>query len=86
VEKPAIPYEVSMGINVLNHRCLPFIPPSGHYDMPQLMLDMHKAGHRVMCCRPDCYWKDIGRFDDYQEASADFEKDSSRFIPLALPK
>jgi NDP-sugar pyrophosphorylase family protein len=48
--------------------------------MPQLMLDMRQAGHRVLCYRPDCYWKDIGRFDDYQEASADFEENSSRFL------
>jgi NDP-sugar pyrophosphorylase family protein len=81
VEKPTIPYEVSMGINALSRNCLPFIPPTGKYDMPQLMLDMHKAGHRVMCYRPDCYWKDIGRFDDYQEASADFDAEPGRFLP-----
>ena len=71
-EKPTIPYEVSMGVNILSRRCLQFIPTAGKYDMPQLMLDMHQAGHAVMCHRTDCYWKDIGRFDDYQQASADF--------------
>jgi len=80
VEKPTIPYEVSMGINLLNRNCAQFIPASGKYDMPQLMADMRQAGHRVMCYRPDCYWKDIGRFDDYQEASADFEANASRFL------
>ncbi len=80
IEKPTIPYEVSMGINVLNRNCVQFIPKSGKYDMPQLMLDMHKAGQRVMCYRPDCYWKDIGRFDDYEEASADFGKEPDRFM------
>jgi NDP-sugar pyrophosphorylase family protein len=82
-EKPTISYEVSMGINVLSRNCLPFIPANGKYDMPQLMLDMHKAGHRVMCYRPNCYWKDIGRFDDYQEASADFDADPERFLSSA---
>ena len=82
-EKPIIPYEVSMGINVLSRNCLQFVPPAGKYDMPQLMLDMHKAGNRVMCYRPDCYWKDIGRFDDYQEASADFDSDPGRFLSPA---
>lgn len=80
VEKPTIPYEVSMGINVLSRNCLEFIPRDGKYNMPELMLDMHKAGHRVMCYRPNCYWKDIGRFDDYQEASADFDSDPGRFL------
>ena len=84
VEKPTIPYEVSMGINALSRKCLDFIPRTGKFDMPSLMLAMHKAGHRVMCYRPTCYWKDIGRFDDYQEASADFDADPGRF--LAVPK
>jgi NDP-sugar pyrophosphorylase family protein len=80
VEKPTIPYEVSMGIYALSRNCAQFIPASGKYDMPQLMVDMRRASHRVMCYRPDCYWKDIGRFDDYQEASADFEANPSLFI------
>jgi NDP-mannose synthase len=82
VEKPTIPYEVSMGINALSRKCLEFIPRTGKFDMPSLMLAMHKAGHRVMCYRPNCYWKDIGRFDDYQEASADFDADPARFLAL----
>ena len=81
VEKPTIPYEVSMGINVLSRHCLEFIPPQGRFDMPELMLAMHHAGKTVACYRSDCYWQDIGRFDDYQQASADFVADPSRFIP-----
>lgn len=81
-EKPTINYEVSMGINILSSTCLDFVPPTGKHDMPQLMLDMHKAGRRVACFRPDCYWKDIGRFDDYQEASADFDANPSRFVRI----
>jgi NDP-sugar pyrophosphorylase family protein len=79
-EKPTIPYEVSMGINVLSRGCLDFIPKSGKFDMPELMLAMHRAGKLVACYRPACYWKDIGRFDDYQEASADFVADPARFL------
>ena len=80
IEKPTIPYSVSMGINILSKRCLEFIPPKGRFDMPDLMLAMHRAGHPVRCYETDCYWKDIGRFDDYQQASEDFVKDQSRFI------
>ncbi len=79
-EKPTIPYEVSMGVNALSKKCLEFIPPDEKYDMPQLMLDMRAAGNTVMCFRPECYWKDIGRFDDFQEASADFDRDPNRFL------
>ena len=80
IEKPTIPYSVSMGINLLSKKCLEFIPPAGKFDMPQLMMAMHQAGHKVHCYETDCYWKDIGRFDDYQQASEDFVKDPARFI------
>jgi NDP-sugar pyrophosphorylase family protein len=81
VEKPTIPYAVSMGINVLSNKCLDFIPPNGKFDMPQLMLAIKKAGEPVQCYDSDCYWQDIGRFDDYQQASADFVADPARFLP-----
>jgi len=80
IEKPTIPYSVSMGINILSKKCLKYIPPKGKFDMPNLMLAMHGAGHPVRCYETDCYWKDIGRFDDYQQASEDFVKNPSRFI------
>ncbi len=80
-EKPSIKYEVSMGINVLSHQCLGFIPPRQKFDMPDLMMAMKRAGKRVVCYRTDCYWQDIGRLDDYQRASLDFEQDPSRFLP-----
>lgn len=79
-EKPTIPYTVSMGINVLNKRCIDFIPNAGKFDMPQLMIAMHQAGGKVICQQTDCYWQDIGRFDDYQQASGDFAKNPGRFI------
>ncbi len=80
MEKPIIPYEVSIGINMLSKSCIEFIPQAGKFDMPDLMLAMHKAGKLVACYRPNCYWKDIGRFDDYQEASSDFVADPDRFV------
>jgi NDP-mannose synthase len=83
VEKPTIPYEVSMGINVLSKRCLEFVPPAGKFDMPELMLAMQRAGKVVACYKTDCYWQDIGRFDDYQQASADFVAAPERFLGKA---
>jgi NDP-mannose synthase len=81
IEKPTIPYAVSMGINVLNRQCINFIPASGKFDMPQLMMAMHQAGRKVLCQETDCYWQDIGRFDDYQQASADFIDEPNKFLP-----
>ncbi len=81
IEKPSIPYEVSMGINVLSRRCLDLIPEGKRFDMPQLMLAIRDSGHVVACQRTDCYWQDIGRFDDYQQASSDFVASPGRFLP-----
>lgn len=85
-EKPTIHYEVSMGINVLSREALDFVPPTGRFDMPDLMLAMHGAGRRVQCYRTDCYWQDIGRFDDYQRASEDFVQRPERFLPAVAPR
>jgi NDP-sugar pyrophosphorylase family protein len=82
-EKPTIYYAVGMGINVLSRHCLEFIPAAGRYDMPQLMTAMKDAGKRVVCRRTDCYWQDIGLFDDYERASADFAADPLRFLPAS---
>ena len=80
IEKPTLPYAVSMGINVLNRGCLDFIPKDRKFDIPELMTSMHQAGKPVYCHATDCYWQDIGRFEDYQQASADFANDPSRFL------
>jgi NDP-sugar pyrophosphorylase family protein len=80
-EKPTIPYYVSMGINVLSRRALGFVPPAGAFNMPDLMLALHRAGAGVHCYRTTCYWQDIGRFDDYARASEDFAREPARFLP-----
>ena len=80
-EKPVVSRYVSMGINVLNRRALRAIPPTGRFDMPQLMLALQSAKETVHCHRTDCYWQDMGRFDDYTRASEDFVRDSHRFLP-----
>jgi NDP-mannose synthase len=80
-EKPVVSRYVSMGINVLNRRALRAIPATGKFDMPQLILALHSANEKVHCHRTDCYWQDIGRFDDYTRASEDFVRDSHRFLP-----
>ena len=80
-EKPTIEYRVSIGINVLSSVCLEHIPADTRFDMPDLMLSMARAGKPVLCHETDCYWQDIGRFDDYQQATADFERDPGKFVP-----
>lgn len=83
-EKPTIPYEVSMGINLLSSKCIELIPPGRKFDMPDLLLAIRNAGKQVACYRTDCYWKDIGIFDDYQKASADFVDNPTMFLPDSI--
>ncbi len=82
-EKPLVSHHVSMGINVLSRRVLELIPRAGRFDMPELMLALHRAGAKVHCHRTECYWQDIGRFEDYTRASEDFVRDSARFLRVS---
>jgi len=79
-EKPVIAYDVSMGINVLSRQCLALIPPGRKFDMPDLLLAIAARGHVVLTYKTDCYWQDIGRLDDYEQACVDFQKDPGRFL------
>jgi NDP-sugar pyrophosphorylase family protein len=79
-EKPTIRYRVSMGINVLSRNSLRHIP-AGKFDMPQLMEALRANGKKVNCHRSAEYWQDIGLFDDYERASADFAANPARFLP-----
>lgn len=81
IEKPVIPYYVSMGINVLSRNCVEFIPQDCRFDMPQLMMALHRARLKVLCYKANCYWQDIGRFDDYRQANEDFTRNPSLFLP-----
>ena len=80
-EKPVLEYDVSMGINVVSSECLSVIPPENKFDIPQLMTALKSAGKRVACYQTDCYWQDIGRFEDYEQASSDFVNDPKLFLP-----
>jgi len=84
-EKPVIPYYVSMGIYALSAAALRYIPAHGKFDMPDLILALHRAGERVHCHRSPCYWQDMGRFDDYTRASEDFVRDPARFLRGSAP-
>ncbi len=84
-EKPVIPYYVSMGINVITNRALRRVPSAGRFDMPELMLALHRGGDGVHCYRTDSYWQDIGRFDDYTRASEDFVEHPDRFLRNTPP-
>jgi NDP-sugar pyrophosphorylase family protein len=81
VEKPTLSFDVSMGINVLSRGALRFIEPGKRLDLPDLVSRIVAAGERVACHREPCYWLDIGRTDDYEIATAEFERRRAEFLP-----
>ncbi len=80
-EKPTLRYTVSMGVYVLNHRCRELIADGESVGMPDLMLRVLGRGGRVHCAKPECFWLDIGRPDDYEVAQREFQANPQRFLP-----
>jgi NDP-sugar pyrophosphorylase family protein len=69
-EKPTIKYFVSMGVYVLNKKSItPYVNPIRRIDAPTLMECLLNDKQSIFCHRPDCYWLDIGRPDDYALAN-----------------
>ncbi len=84
-EKPSYNYDVSMGINVLNKQAISDIVRPGEYlDIPNLMTQLTESGKRVGCYQQECEWLDIGRIDDYQQATDIFESNRSLFLKDGL--
>jgi NDP-sugar pyrophosphorylase family protein len=73
IEKPALKYDVSMGIYVFEPEILDFIEPNAYLDFPDLVLALIKAGREVIAFPFDGYWLDIGRHEDYDRAQQEFE-------------
>jgi NDP-mannose synthase len=87
IEKPTFKYHVSMGVNVFNSECIrPYLIPGKYLDIPDLMMQLHKDGHPVICYSEPCYWLDIGREDDYQKANEIFESRLQEFMPRVSKK
>ncbi len=81
LEKPVYRYQVSMGVYVLSRGCRDLIAEGEALGMPDLLLRVKAAGQRVYCAQSDCYWLDIGRVDDYEEAQNQFVANPQRFFP-----
>jgi NDP-sugar pyrophosphorylase family protein len=73
IEKPVYDYFVSMGIYVFEPRVLEYIPYNQRLDFPDLVLNMIEAGERVHGYLFDGYWQDLGRRDDYEQATSEFD-------------
>jgi NDP-sugar pyrophosphorylase family protein len=80
-EKPEIPLAVSMGIYVLEPEALDHIPADTFFDFPDLVRALLEAGERVGAYQFDGYWLDIGRHEDYAEATRAWESSEYQFLP-----
>lgn len=81
LEKPNIDYLVSMGLYIFEPRVLEYIPRDVYLDFPDLVKRLIAAGEKVSGFVYKGYWEDLGRPDDYERASMDFEKNRARFLP-----
>ncbi len=81
LEKPDFNYLVSMGLYVFEPRVLNYIAKDEYLDFPDLVRSLIAAGEKVSSFTFKGYWEDLGRPDDYERASADFERNRSQFLP-----
>jgi len=81
VEKPVYDYTVSMGVYVFEPSVLSYIPREEYLDFPDLVKKLLTAGEKVSGYRFNGYWEDLGRPDDYERASRDFENMREQFLP-----
>jgi NDP-sugar pyrophosphorylase family protein len=81
VEKPTLYYEASMGVYAFDPRVLAHIEPNVRLDFPDLVLRLLAAGEEVRAHRPEAYWLDLGRHEDYETAMAEFEAMRDRLLP-----
>ena len=81
VEKPALDYEASMGVYAFSPRVMNYVTPGERLDFPDLIRRLLDAGEVVRAYRSKCYWLDIGRHDDYEQALDEFERMRHRLLP-----
>lgn len=73
-EKPTIDYLVSTGIYVFRREAMAFLPHREFINLPDFLLKLKAAGHRVSGYEHKGYWLDIGRPEDYEKACVDVDK------------
>lgn len=81
IEKPEHQSHVSMGIYILQKSCKRFLKPGQAIGMPDLLLNMKAAGHRIQCHKTRAMWLDLGRLDDFDAAQDIFLNHQDQFLP-----
>lgn len=71
-EKPVLHYHVSMGVYMMNRKCLDVIPEDTFYGFDHLMVELIQQHTPAVVKAFKGYWMDIGRPEDYEHARRDF--------------
>jgi NDP-sugar pyrophosphorylase family protein len=79
VEKPTLSYLVSMGIYAFDVETLTLLIGE-KIDMPTFLDKIRSEKGGVHVFESHHYWKDIGRIQDFEQASQDFESNPIKFI------
>ena len=80
-EKPALGYDASTGIYVLDPAALDYIPEERFSELPELVRTLLDADEHVVSYRHDGPWFDIGTPESRAEAVAAYMADPHRFDP-----
>lgn len=80
IEKPAYRFIVSTGIYAMSRDIISLLPPTGRYDMPDLVTAAAAAHRKVALIKDPARWLDIGRPDDYELATQLFEANEQEFL------
>jgi len=79
-EKPKLDYTVSMGVYAVSKEILGYIPENEYFGFDQLMLKLLAEHRKVKVQIFSGYWMDIGRPEDYQKATDDFNEKKGSFL------
>ena len=80
IEKPTLRYSVSMGVYAFKKETLDFIPQNQYFDFPDLIKVLLANGKKVLQYPFSGHWLDIGRPEDYERATDEFEKFKLEFL------
>lgn len=72
VEKPTRQFQVNAGIYIFEPEVLRNIPSGVHRDMPDLLTGLIQNGETVSGFPIHEYWIDIGRLEDFNQASGEY--------------
>jgi NDP-mannose synthase len=81
IEKPTYDYVVSMGVYIFEPAVLKYIPRGEYLDFPDLVKRLIAADEKVFGYPYQGYWQDLGRPDDYERATLDFDQMRAQFLP-----